>query len=136
MLPLGQLLQDPDQVDAGEEVAPAVARVCGRALYDVTGRVHVLRVEDAVGEIQRGEVVSSGDVLHHVLVEELENKRYAVGEDEVLAHVLELVDMVHLEVLQKEEEYGRNGFYDDLLMPVDIQRHLGRLDDVGGSFWW
>ena len=44
VLPLGQLLQDPHQVDAGEEVSPAVARVRGGALYDVAGGVHVLCV--------------------------------------------------------------------------------------------
>ena len=50
VLPLGELLQDAHQVDAGEEVPPAVARVRGGALHDVAGGVHVLWVSDVSGQ--------------------------------------------------------------------------------------
>ena len=52
----------------------------------------------------------------------------------MLAHVLELVDMVHLQVLQEEKQDGRNRLHDDLFVTVDVQRDLGGLDDVGGGF--
>ena len=93
-----------------------------------------LWVENTIGEVERGEVISSRDVLHHVLVEELEHEWDTVGKDEVLAHVLELVDVVHFQVLQEEQQNGRNRLHDDLLVAVDVQRDLGGLDDVGGGF--
>ena len=42
-------------------------------------------------------LVLGRDVSHDVLVEKLEDQRNAVGEDQVLRHKLELVDMIDLE---------------------------------------
>ena len=93
-----------------------------------------MRIENAVGKVESGKVVSSGDVLTDVLVEKLEHERYTVGKDEMLTHVLKLVDVVHLKVLQEEEESGGNGLDDDLLVSVDVNRYLSGLDDVSWSF--
>ena len=149
VLPLRELLEYAHQVDAGEEVAPTVPLVRGRAGFGPSpnfsshhphqGRVHAPLpprwVEDAVGKVHRGVVAPRRDVLSHgLLVEELEDEGDAVGKDELLADKLKLVYVVQLEVLQEEKQDGRHGLDDDLLVPADIQGHLGRLDDVGRGF--
>lgn len=64
------------------------------------------------------------DVGVDVLIEELEDQRYAVGKHELLSHVLKLENMVDLEMLQQKQEYPRNGLDDDLLMPVHVDGQL------------
>ena len=54
------------------------------------------------------------------LIEELENKWNAVSEDEVLTHKLELIDVVDLEMLEQQQQNGRDSFDDDLLVSVDV----------------
>jgi hypothetical protein len=54
-----------------------------------------------VREVKTGEVIPRGYVLADVLVEEFEHERDAVGKDEVLAHILKLVDVVDFEVLEE-----------------------------------
>jgi len=105
VLPLGQLLQDAQEVDGGEQIAPAEAFVGGAALSNV-GKLCVDRIEDTVREIQSGKVVPCGHVLAHVLVEELEHKGDAVGKDEVLAQIFKLVDVVDLKMLEQQQEGG------------------------------
>ena len=124
MLPLCQLLQNPDQIDTTEQVPPTVAPVRRRTLSNVRHSLSVLWIEHAVGEIKTGEIIPRGNVLTDVLVEELENEGDAVGEDEVLAHVLKLVDVVDFEVLEEKEESGGDRLHDDLLVTVDINRYL------------
>ena len=58
------------------------------------------------------------------MVEKLEHERNAVGKDEMLTHVLKLVDVVDFEVFEEEQEGGRDGLHDDLLVPIDINRNL------------
>ena len=77
-----------------------------------------------MGKVETGEIIPRGNVLTDVLVEELEDKRDAVGEDEVLAHVLKLVDVVDFEVLEEKKERGGDRLDDDLLVTVDINRYL------------
>ena len=72
----------------------------------VVGELSILRREDTVGEVECGEVVPCCHVLADILVEELEYERDAVGEDQVLPHVLKLVHVVHLEVFQQQQEDG------------------------------
>ena len=50
-------------------------------------------------EIEPGEVVPCGDILTHVLVEKLEHEWDTISKDEMLSHVLKLVDVVDLEML-------------------------------------
>lgn len=75
-------------------------------------------------EVETSEIIPRSYVLTDVLVEELEDERDAVGKDEVLAHVLKLVDVVDLEVLEEEEKSGRDRLHDDLLVTIDINRYL------------
>ena len=126
VLPLGELLQDAEQVDGGEEVTPAESLVGGATLPDV-GVLHVDRIECTAGEIQGGDVVASGHVLADILVEELEHERDAVGKDQVLTQILKLVDVVHFEVLEEEKKGGRDGLHNHLLVAVHVHRHLARL---------
>lgn len=51
-------------------------------------------------KVEAGEVVSRGNVLTDVLVEEFEYEWYTVGKDKVLTHVLKLIDVVDLEMLE------------------------------------
>ena len=124
MLPLCQLLQNPDQVDTTEQIPPTVPSVRRRTLRNVRHSLSVLRIEHAVGEVETGEIIPRGNVLTDVLIEELEDERDAVGEDEVLAHILKLVDVVDLEVLEEEKESGGDCLHDDFLMTIDINRYL------------
>lgn len=61
-------------------------------------------MKNRLRKVPRIEVVLRLNVLSDFLVEELENQRDAVSEDQVLSQVLELVDMVQTEVLQKEQQ--------------------------------
>lgn len=42
-----------------------------------------------------------------------------------------LVDVIQFEVLEQEEQNGRNGFDDDLLVPIDIHPQLHALQHCG-----
>lgn len=102
VLPLCQLLQNPDQVYAAEEIPPTVSSVGRRALGNVRDSLGILWIENAMWEVQSSEVVSRSHVLTDVLVEKLEHERDAVGKDEMLTHVLKLVDVVDFEVFEEE----------------------------------
>ena len=65
-------------------------------------------------------LVLGPDVGHNVLVEELEYEGDTVGEYQVLRHELELVHVVHLEVLEEEQQHCRHRLHNDLLVPVHV----------------
>ena len=125
VLPLCQLVQNPQQVDTACHVSPTE----NRDIANLKGFCCQLWLfsNDTAGKVQEGNVVLAANVSHDVLVEELENEGNAVGKDQVLRHELELVDVVDLEVLQKEEENGRYSFDNDLLVSVYIDSKLHRL---------
>ena len=54
------------------------------------------------------------------LIEELENERNAIGEDQVLTHEFELVNVVDFEMLEKQEKDSGNGLDDNFLVTVDV----------------
>ena len=88
--------------------------------------------DDAAGVVQQGDVVLAADVGHDVLVEELQHQGDAVGEDQVLGHELELVNVVDLEVLEEQEKDGGDGLDDDLLVSVHVYPELHGLHDGHG----
>lgn len=59
------------------------------------------------------------DVRENVVVEELQNDRDAVGEDQVLADVFELINVIDFQVLQKQQENGRHCLDDHFLRMED-----------------
>ena len=104
MLPLGEFVEDPQQVDAAGHVPPAVDG----------GVPHLQRLccqlgllpDDAAGEVEESDVVLAANVGHDVLIEKLQHQRDAIGEDQVLRHELELINVVDLEMFQEKEEDG------------------------------
>ena len=102
----------------------------------IISELRILRREHAVGEVERGEVIPSGHILTHILVEELEHEWNTICKHQVLPHILKLVDVVHLEVLQQEQQGGRNGLHDHLLVSVDVQSDLVGLCEAGRVLWW
>lgn len=62
------------------------------------------------------------------MVEELEDEGDAVGKDQVLRHELKLVDVVEAEVLEEEEQSGRDRLHQHLLVAVDVHAQLHALD--------
>jgi len=117
-LVLGELVQDAQQVDAGEDVAPPDSRRV--AVLELLGVQLGLLADHAVGKVQVHVAVLGLDEAGDVQVEELEDERHAVGEQQVLARELELVDVVDLEVLEHEEQDGRDGLDEDLLVAVRV----------------
>ena len=43
-------------------------------------------------------------VSHDVLVEEFQHQRNAIGENQMLRHEFELVNMIHFEVLEQQQQ--------------------------------
>jgi len=56
--------------------------------------------QDARREVNSQHSVLSRDVRSDVLIEELENERNTVSEDEMLTHVLKLIDVIEFEVFE------------------------------------
>lgn len=104
--------------------------------------------------------VFSCDIRHDVLVEELQNEGDAVGKDQMLSHVLklrdksdssvrgnkettdsrkggcyvcgrDLVDVVEFEVFQEQQQDGRDGLHDDLLVSIDVDAEFHALQHCG-----
>ena len=117
MLPLGEFVEDPQQVDAAGHVPPAVDG----------GVPHLQRLrcqlgllpDDAAGEVEESDVVLAANVGHDVLVEELQHQRNTVSKDEMLRHELKLIDVVDLEMLQQKQEDSGARLNDDLLISVN-----------------
>ena len=150
VLPLCQLVQNPQQVNTACHVSPAENRdIANLERIDKERRIREgnsnlkglccqlwLFSNDTAGKVQKSYVVLAANVSHDVLVEELENKGNAVSKDQVLQHELELVDVVDLEVLQEEEENGRYSFDNDLLVSVYIDSKLHRLHHSHWHLLW
>lgn len=56
-------------------------------------------------------LIFGADVRHDILIEELENQWDTIGEHQVLRHELELVDVIHLQMFQQQQQYGRHGLH-------------------------
>ena len=69
------------------------------------------------------------DIRHNVLVEKLQNQRNAVGKDQVLRHEFELVDVIQLEMFQQQQQDGGHGLDQNLLVPIDVDAQLHRLQN-------
>lgn len=72
-------------------------------------------------------LVFGANVGHNVLIEEFEYEWDAVCKYQVLRHELELVNMIHFQVLQEKQQDGGYGFYQDFLVSIHVNTQFHRL---------
>ena len=104
MFPLGELVEDPEKVDAARHVPPAEHR--GVPHLQRLSRQLGLFPDHTAGVVKQSDVVLAPDVRHDILVEELQHQGDAVSEHKVLRHELKLVNVIDLEMLEKEQQNG------------------------------
>ena len=97
VFPLGELVKDPEEVDAAGHVAPAEHRGVPH-LQRLRGQLRLL-ADDAAGVVQQRDVVLAADVSHDVLVKEFQHQGNAVRENKMLGHEFKLVNVIDLEML-------------------------------------
>ena len=116
MLPFRELVEHSQEVDAACHISPAENRNITnlRKTHDsrlsmrnpnLKGLCCQLRLFSnyTARKVQKSNVVLAANVSHDVLVEELQHQGDAVSEYKVLGHELKLVDVVNLEMFEKQQ---------------------------------
>lgn len=81
----------------------------------------------AVGGENNRLLIFSADVRHDILIEELENQWYTIGEHQMLRHEFKLVNVIHLQMFQQQQQNGRHGFHQNLFVTIDVNTQFHRL---------
>lgn len=79
--------------------------------------------------IQLNSRILRSNVANDILIKELQHQRNTIRKDQVLGHVLKLVDVVQLKVLQVEQQDRRDGFDNNLLVAINIDSEFCGLDN-------
>ena len=77
-------------------------------------------VDDGARVRERRELVARLKVFGHVLIEKLEYERQAVCEDELLAEILELIDVREAKMLEHVDEERSRNLDDNFFVPIDV----------------
>lgn len=62
-----------------------------------------------------------------MLIEKFQHKWNAIGEYQMLRHHFELIHVIDFEVLQIQQQNGRDRFDDDFFVAIDIDAQFSRL---------
>ena len=104
MFPFSEFIENPEKIDTTGHVPPAEDRRVPH-LQSLRRQLWLFS-DDTTGIVQEGDVVLAPDVGHDVLVEELQHQGDAVGKHQVLGHELKLVNVIDLEMFEKEQQDG------------------------------